>query len=299
MKKMNNFKNKIFYNNKNNMEKNNSYKPFLRNNNIQKNSNALSKTSSSFGQKLKNTYTTSEGGVNVKMILITILILVIICIIIYLIICYVNYKKVTCYEKRNFVNYIIDFSNSDVCLIEKAPVPEKPKELPPPKPIINFLPEKKKEVFHLSNQDYTYDQSKCKCESYGARLATKAEVIEAYNNGGNWCTYGWSEGQNAYYPVQQCNWDKISKENERLPDKNKKFCGLPGINGGHFPNPLIKFGVNCFGIKPKGELNKPKEPYCPPMNFCKLETNYEASHKLDSDEIAGFNDDKWSMNINK
>ena len=27
----------------------------------------------------------------------------------------------------------------------------------------------KKEVFHIGNQDYTYDQSRCKCSSYGAR----------------------------------------------------------------------------------------------------------------------------------
>ena len=27
-----------------------------------------------------------------------------------------------------------------------------------------------KEVFHISNQDYTYNQAKCKCNAYGARL---------------------------------------------------------------------------------------------------------------------------------
>jgi hypothetical protein len=37
-----------------------------------------------------------------------------------------------------------------------------------------------------------------------------------------------------------------------------------------------------------------KKPYCPPMNFCKLEENHGASHKLSSDEISPFNDEKWS-----
>jgi hypothetical protein len=27
-------------------------------------------------------------------------------------------------------------------------------------------------------------------------------------------------------------------------------CGRPGINGGYFDNPEMRFGVNCFGAKP-------------------------------------------------
>ena len=27
-------------------------------------------------------------------------------------------------------------------------------------------------------------------------------------------------------------------------------CGMPGINGGYFDNPELKFGVNCYGVKP-------------------------------------------------
>ena len=46
-----------------------------------------------------------------------------------------------------------------------------------------------------------------------------------------------------------------------------------------------------------GELNKEKKPFCPPMNFCKLDSNFEASHKLDSDEIVGFNNDSWNEKI--
>ena len=40
------------------------------------------------------------------------------------------------------------------------------------------------------------------------------------------------EGQTAYYPTQKCTWDK-------------KTCGKPGINGGFFSNPYLKFGANC------------------------------------------------------
>ena len=35
-------------------------------------------------------------------------------------------------------------------------------------------------------------------------------------------------------------------------DPNRKdVCGLPGINGGYIDNPNIRFGVNCYGYKPK------------------------------------------------
>ena len=33
------------------------------------------------------------------------------------------------------------------------------------------------------------------------------------------------------------------------------MCGNPGINGGYFANPDLKFGVNCYGIKPKKSLS--------------------------------------------
>ena len=41
-------------------------------------------------------------------------------------------------------------------------------------------------------------------------------------------------------------WNKLQKN-----ELHKNSCGRPGINGGYFENPYIKFGVNCFGKKPK------------------------------------------------
>ena len=242
----------------------------------------------------------SQSKINYKYIIISFLILILICFVIYILICIWHYYNTECYDKKTFFGYLFDFKDNYVCIIENEPIlPEIPIDLPPVREIKPFIPriEPKKEVFHISNQDYTYQQSKCKCESYGGRLATKGELIDAYNSGANWCTYGWTDNQSAYYPVQKCEWDNIQKENERLPESSKKYCGMPGINGGFFANPEIKFGANCYGIKPKGRLNKPKKPYCPPMNFCKLENNFQASHKLDTDEIVGFNNEQWSLNI--
>jgi len=153
-------------------------------------------------------------------------------------------------------------------------------------PKINL--DKKNEVFHIANQKYTYDQSRCKCAAYGAKLATKADLINAYNNGANWCTYGWTEDQSAFYPVQKCEWDKMMAENRRYgPNQknNRKYCGYPGLNGGYFANKDLRFGVNCYGIKPKNVMVRPKSATCSLEDTCKLNINYDASRVLNTDEI--------------
>jgi hypothetical protein len=50
----------------------------------------------------------------------------------------------------------------------------------------------------------------------------------------------------AYFPTQKATWSELQKSETR-----KNNCGRPGINGGFMANPNIKFGVNCFGKKPK------------------------------------------------
>lgn len=259
------------------MENKNSFNQILKNNKSNNTSRLVNNSKSS--------------NPKYKMIVITIIVIILICIFIYLIICIVHYYSEKCHEKKNLFKYLFDYSNNEVCNQKEAPVIKT-------NPIENIIKkfENKKEVFHIANQDYTYDQSKCKCESYGARLATKNEVIDAYNKGAHWCSYGWSEGQVAYYPVQKCIWDDLKSKSDRLPVNNKIFCGVPGINGGYFANPNLKFGINCYGVKPKGTISKPKKAVCPEMNFCKLENNYQASHKLDTDEIVGFNSDDWNSN---
>jgi hypothetical protein len=49
----------------------------------------------------------------------------------------------------------------------------------------------------------------------------------------------------ALYPTQQSTWNALQQET----DDKKTSCGHPGVNGGYF-DPKLKFGVNCFGIKP-------------------------------------------------
>jgi hypothetical protein len=220
---------------------------------------------------------------------------VIVILIIYFIMLIINYYTIKCYKRKGFLEYLFDYTNYDVCHQKYEPIII-PKKNPKVEPITipSLFESPKEEVFHISNQDFTYEQSKCKCASYGGRLATKNEVTDAYNKGANWCTYGWTEGQNAYYPVQKCFWDKVESKNQRLPRHKQTYCGLPGLNGGFFANPELKFGINCYGVKPKGSLVKAKKPECSAQNFCSLDANYQASNKLDTDDISGFSDLKWN-----
>lgn len=106
-------------------------------------------------------------------------------------------------------------------------------------------PPQQDEVFNLSDNLFTYDDAQTVCKSYGARLATYDEVEKSYNTGGEWCNYGWSSDQMALFPTQKDTWQKLKEKG------SPNACGRPGINGGFFKNPYIKFGANCFGKKPK------------------------------------------------
>ena len=102
------------------------------------------------------------------------------------------------------------------------------------------------EVFNIQGNDYNFNDAKAICKAYGGRLATYKEIEDAYNEGGEWCNYGWSENQLALFPTQYKTWNRLQKMKGHEND-----CGRPGVNGGFINNPNIKFGVNCFGQKPK------------------------------------------------
>ena len=61
----------------------------------------------------------------------------------------------------------------------------------------------------------------------------------------------------ALFPTQLATWqklqDKVADSSASCSDKNKTVnaCGRPGINGGFIKNKNVRFGVNCFGKKPK------------------------------------------------
>ena len=104
----------------------------------------------------------------------------------------------------------------------------------------------KPQVFNIPENTYVYADAKALCTAYGSRLATYQEVEESYNKGGEWCNYGWSDGQMALFPTQQKTFDNLQKI-----EGHENDCGRPGVNGGFMKNPALKFGVNCYGYKPR------------------------------------------------
>jgi hypothetical protein len=141
------------------------------------------------------------------------------------------------------------------------------------------------EVFNISNNLYTYDDAKDICKAFDARLATYDEIEDSYNNAGEWCNYGWSEGQMALFPTQKTTWLEMQKD-----EKRKNDCGRPGVNGGFMENPYLKFGVNCFGMKPKA-----KDADIDNMNANKLKIVPKTEKDVELDKRVEF----WKQNADK
>jgi hypothetical protein len=109
------------------------------------------------------------------------------------------------------------------------------------------------EVFHISDQQFTYDEAPAVCAAYGGDMATLEQIMDVYAKGGEWCGYGWSAGGMALYPTQRETWERLQGE---VDTGKRTRCGRPGVNGGYF-DPSLKFGVNCYGFKPKGDFKPP------------------------------------------
>jgi hypothetical protein len=175
------------------------------------------------------------------------------------------------------VDITVDTSRAEAV---KAPVPE-----------ILIRPQ----VFNIPGNDYIYPDAKALCSAYGARLATYKEVEEAYRDGGEWCNYGWSDGQMALFPTQQKTYDKLQKI-----EGHENDCGRPGVNGGYIANPAVKFGVNCYGYKPRmtsteEELMATEPIYPKTAKDIAMENrvNYWKD-KLSEILVSPFNSNSWS-----
>lgn len=170
-----------------------------------------------------------------------------------------------------------------------------------PKPIeLPSLPSIKdlslgKQVFNVSQNTYIYDDAKAVCSAYGARLATYKEVEDSYEDGGEWCNYGWSKDQLALFPTQQKTYDELQKIKGHEND-----CGRPGVNGGFIANPNLRFGVNCYGKKPQmtqaeEDLMATQPIYPRTVEDIALEDRVKYwKDKLDTIMVSPFNHDTWS-----
>jgi len=161
---------------------------------------------------------------------------------------------------------------------------------PAPVPEIKF----KKQVFNIPGNYYTYDNAKALCSAYGAELASYDQIEKAYNNGAEWCNYGWSDNRLALFPTQKKTYDTL----QTIPG-HENDCGRPGVNGGYIANPKVKFGVNCYGYKPKitsdeEELMKTSSPYPETPQDIAFQKKVDLmKNNLDQILVSPFNHNTW------
>jgi len=192
----------------------------------------------------------------------------------------------TAYLKNLFTNQ----PHVDIVVNQKAKIDEKNEQLK------KELHKKKfrKQVFNIPGNHYTYDDAKAVCKSFNAELASYQQIESSYKHGGEWCNYGWSDGQMALFPTQQNTYNNLQNIKDHEHD-----CGRPGINGGYIANPDIKFGVNCYGIKPpmtqdEEELMKIASPY--PRTIKDIEFQKKVDHwksNLKDISVSPFNYKMW------
>jgi Extracellular link domain len=165
----------------------------------------------------------------------------------------------------------------------------------PENTVNKFIPGKK-QVFNISENKYTYNDAEPLCRAFGAELATYEQVKDAWKSGADWCNYGWVKGQAAVYPTQQDSWDKLQSgtDDERLQ------CGMPGVNGGFFQNPELRFGVNCYGDKPgetehdrKNKLEGRDQPLTP-EGTVQLKKQLKYKSQIGQIGVLPFNTGSWS-----
>ena len=142
----------------------------------------------------------------------------------------------------------------------------------------------KKQVFNIPGNYYTY----------GANLASYDQIEKAYTSGAEWCNYGWSDNQLALFPTQKKTYDTL-----QTIDGHENDCGRPGINGGYIANKNVKFGVNCYGYKPKitsdeEELMKTATPYPETPQDIAFQKKVDIfKNHLDQIMVSPFNYDTW------
>jgi len=233
--------------------------------------------SSSLGNKDNNvTSSNSNTGSNIMGIIIVAILIVLIIVNAFQYFFSIN---VTAYiqglfEPKTEVDIVVDQST-----YQPTPVPE-----------IKF----KKQVFNIPGNYYNYENAKALCQAYGSELASYDQVEKAYNNGAEWCNYGWSANQLALFPTQKKTYNTLQGIKGHEND-----CGRPGVNGGFIDNPKVRFGVNCYGYKPKitseeEELMKTATPYPETAQDKVFQKRVDFwKKKVDEILVAPFNYNTW------
>ena len=98
----------------------------------------------------------------------------------------------------------------------------------------------------------------------------------------------------ALFPTQQNTFNNLQKIKGHEHD-----CGRPGVNGGYIANPQVKFGINCYGNKPKiteeeKELMKSLSPYPQTVEDLAFQKRVDFwKNKVDDVLVSPFNYNTW------
>ena len=98
----------------------------------------------------------------------------------------------------------------------------------------------------------------------------------------------------ALFPTQQNTFDNLQKIAGHEHD-----CGRPGINGGYIANPQVKFGVNCYGHKPRiteeeEDIMKTSTPYPKTLQETVFQKRVDFwKNKVDEILVSPFNHATW------
>jgi hypothetical protein len=162
----------------------------------------------------------------------------------------------------------------------------------PTQPTLSFA--RRKEVFNIPGNYYGYADAKALCKAYDGELASYEQIEDSYKNGGEWCNYGWSDKQMALFPTQPQTFDKLQTIQGHEHD-----CGRPGVNGGYIANPLVRFGVNCYGYKPtitseEEEMMQNTSPYPKSKKDIAMEQRVDYwKNKINEILLSPFNYNEW------
>lgn len=216
----------------------------------------------------------------------SILLTLVICVIVFFIFQYL----LNTYFKAYLINMFSPHPEIDIVVDHHNPPP------PPPNSGSSSIPEIKfrKQVFNIPGNTYTYDNANALCKAYGANLATYKQVEDAYESGGEWCNYGWSDKQMALFPTQIATFDHLQTIKGHEHD-----CGRPGVNGGYIANPNVRFGVNCYGYKPRineeeEQMMKNVSPYPQTMEDIEMEKKVDYwKDQVNQILVSPFNHQRW------
>jgi hypothetical protein len=151
---------------------------------------------------------------------------------------------------------------------------------------IEMNDQQKKEVYLVNNNIFSKSEVPKVCKAlFNGTAATKEQLNESYNNGANWCNYGWDNDGEAYYPLQD--------------DTNNSSCeGSKGLNGGKMPTGDIKLGALCYGVKPEdckySNLTKIKQDSSFSEGDLIMLENYRKKLANGGIKITPFNNNAWS-----